>query len=74
MNIRIKILMHSLAFGALRPVIDEDKTNVLQPRQVEMTLDVMASSILYWSQALYHNGLIKKGSLVALKNINLERP
>ena len=63
-NIRIKILMHSLAFGALRPVIDEDKTNVLQPRQVEMTLDVMASSILYWSQALYQNELIKKGSQI----------
>ena len=29
-----------------------------------MTLDVMASSILYWSQALYQSGLIKKGSQI----------
>lgn len=63
-DIRIKILMHSLAFGALKPVIDINKDNTLQQRQVEMTLDVMASSILYWSQSLYQTGLIQKGSQI----------
>ena len=63
-DIRIKILMHSLAFGALKPVIDINQDNILQQRQVEMTLDVMASSILYWSQALYQTGLMQKGSQI----------
>lgn len=63
-NLRVKILMHSLAFGTLKPVIDEDTSNTLQQRQVEMTLDVMASSILYWSQDLFQAGLLQKGSQI----------
>jgi NAD(P)-dependent dehydrogenase (short-subunit alcohol dehydrogenase family) len=63
-NIRIKILMHSLAFGALKPVIDKNKEKILKQRQVEMTLDVMASSILYWSQELFQSGLLQGGSQI----------
>ena len=63
-NIRIKILLHSLAFGALKPVIDNDPSNALQPRQVEMTLDVMGHSLLYWVQGLYHANLLQKGSQI----------
>ncbi len=63
-DIRIKILMHSLAFGALKPVIDDSTSNVIQQRQVEMTLDVMANSIIYWSQDLFQAGLLKKGSQI----------
>ena len=63
-NIRVKIFMHSLAFGALKPVIDMDASKTLQQRQVEMTLDVMASSILYWTQELFQAGLLQKGSQI----------
>jgi len=63
-NVRVKILMHSLAFGTLKPVIDIDPSKTLQQRQVEMTLDVMASSILYWSQDLFQAGLLQKGSQI----------
>ena len=63
-NIRVKIFMHSLAFGALKPVIDNDPANILQARQVEMTLDVMGNSLLYWAQDLYQAGLLKKGSQI----------
>ena len=61
-DVRVKILMHSLAFGALKPVIDADPANALQQRQVEMTLDVMGSSILYWTQDLYQADILQKGS------------
>ena len=37
---------------------------MLQQRQVEMTMDVMSNSILYWVQDLYHAGLLKKGSQI----------
>ena len=63
-NLRIKILLHSLAFGSLKPIIDADASNALQQRQVEMTMDVMSNSILYWVQDLYHAGLLKKGSQI----------
>ena len=63
-GIRVKILMHSLAFGALKPIIDSDPANTLQSRQVEMTLGVMGSSILYWTQDLYQADLLQKGSQI----------
>ena len=59
-DIRVKVLLHSLAFGALKPVIDDE--DVLQQKQIEMTLNVMASSIIYWAQDLFSNSLISKGS------------
>ena len=63
-DIRVKILMHSLAFGTLRPLIDDEVKNTIQQKQIEMTLDVMANSIIYWSQDLFQSGLIKKGSQI----------
>ena len=63
-DIQVKVLMHSLAFGALKPVIDAVVENTINQRQVEMTLDVMASSIIYWSQDLFQAGLLKKGSQI----------
>ena len=63
-NIRVKIFMHSLAFGTLKPIIDADDLNILQQRQVEMTLDVMGSSLIYWTQGLCLAGLLKKGSQI----------
>ena len=56
--------MHSLAFGSLKPVIDKEEGKRLQQRQVEMTLDVMGSSILYWTQDLFLANLIKRGSQI----------
>ena len=63
-KIRIKIFMHSLAFGTLKPVIDSNPANSLQQKQIEMTLDVMGNSLLYWTQDLYQAKLIQKGSQI----------
>ena len=59
-DVNIKVMMHSLAFGALKPIIDKD--SALNQKQIEMTLNVMASSIIYWTQDLFLNNLITKGS------------
>src|SRR6266545_4660302 len=48
----VRVLMHSLAFGALQPVIAEDAKQALSQRQLEMTLDVMGNSLIYWAQDL----------------------
>ena len=63
-EIHVKVLMHSLAFGSLKPMIDDLVENTIKQKQIEMTLDVMASSILYWSQDLFQAGLLKKGSQI----------
>ena len=63
-DVRVKVLMHSLAFGSLKPVIAEDAANTLNQRQVEMTLDVMGNSLLYWTQELFQAGLLQRGSQI----------
>ena len=57
-KVSIHILFHSLAFGALKPFISEDPIN---QKQVEMTLDVMANSLVYWTQDVVKHNLFAKG-------------
>ena len=63
-DIRIKVLLHSLAFGALRPIFDKTTQSSLNQKQVEMTLNVMANSLIYWSQDLFNSKLLQKGSQI----------
>lgn len=60
-KISIHILFHSLAFGALKPFISEDPIN---QKQVEMTLDVMANSLVYWTQEVVKHKLFSKGGRI----------
>lgn len=47
----IRVLMHSLAFGTLRPYwSDDSETAVITKANMDMTLDVMAHSLVYWTQ------------------------
>jgi NAD(P)-dependent dehydrogenase (short-subunit alcohol dehydrogenase family) len=54
----IKILMHSLAFGTLKPFIPQNGEQAITKAQMEMTLDVMANSLVYWVQDLVANNLL----------------
>jgi NAD(P)-dependent dehydrogenase (short-subunit alcohol dehydrogenase family) len=54
-------LLHSIAFGTLRPYFGDP---ALQRRQLEMTLDVMAHSLVYWAQDLVQKGLLGSGGRV----------
>ena len=60
----VAILMHSLAFGTLKPYVAEDPKNQLTKDQMEMTLDVMANSLVYWVQELLARTLLGKGSRI----------
>lgn len=60
----LRIVMHSLAFGSLVPFLAEDATDRLSRKQMEMTLDVMANSLVYWVQDLWLAGLLEQGSKV----------
>ena len=61
---RVKVLMHSLAFGSLRPFVSKDPKNQLTQAQIEMTMDVMANSLVFWTQSLFNAGLLKSGSRI----------
>lgn len=61
---RVKVLMHSLAFGTLKPVLADESSDALTQPQIEMTLDVMGSSLIYWSQDLFRAGLLRQGSQI----------
>ncbi len=60
----VRVLLHSLAFGALLPVIAPTAKEALSQRQMEMTLDVMANSLVYWTQDLVAKGLIARGGRI----------
>ena len=66
---RVRVLLHSLAFGSLRPMLApaENPADQLTRAQVEMTLDVMASSLIYWTQGCLAKGwLAKDGRVFAM--------
>ena len=58
----IKIFLHSLAFGSLKPLIGNKESEIINQKQIEMTLDIMANSLVYWTQDLYKSKLLSKGS------------
>jgi NAD(P)-dependent dehydrogenase (short-subunit alcohol dehydrogenase family) len=51
-GVKVKVMLHSLAFGALKPYVAETAEESLDQKQMEMTLDVMAHSLVYWVQDL----------------------
>lgn len=57
----LAVLMHSLAFGTLKPYIGDDG---LTRANVEMTLDVMAHSLVYWAQDVVARGLMSEGGRI----------
>ena len=61
---QVFVLMHSLAFGSLRPFIANDPKTVVSKDQMDMTLDVMANALVYWTQDLFFRKLLGAGSHV----------
>lgn len=64
LNGKVRLLLHSLAFGSLKPFIDEDAKNTVTQSQMEMTMDVMANSLVYWTQDLFTRGFFAKSASV----------
>ena len=61
----VRVLMHSLAFGTLGPFVNhEDPKKAISQRQMEMTLDVMANSLVYWVQDLIARDLLGRGGKI----------
>lgn len=60
----IRGMLHSVAFGSLQPFVSDDLKQQTSRKQLEMTLDVMANSLVYWVQDLARTRLLDKGSKV----------
>jgi enoyl-[acyl-carrier protein] reductase III len=60
----IKVVLHSLAFGTLKSFIAKKQEDMLTQAQMEMTVDVMAHSLVYWVQGLLNRNLIKRGGRI----------
>ena len=60
----IRVLLHSLAFGTLLPYIADTLKEAISRKQLEMTVDVMAHSLVYWTQDLAARKLLGKGSRI----------
>jgi enoyl-[acyl-carrier protein] reductase III len=60
----VRVLLHSLAFGTLKPYVTDDQEEMITQAQMEMTLDVMANSLVYWVQGLLQRKLIRRGARI----------
>ncbi len=59
-----RTVMHSLAFGTLKPFVAEKPEDAITAPQLEMTLNVMANSLVYWVQDLFTRKLLARGSRI----------
>jgi enoyl-[acyl-carrier protein] reductase III len=60
----VDVLVHSLAFGTLKPFVAVSGAEAITRTQMDMTLDVMAHSLVYWVQDVLQAGLMGPGSHV----------
>ena len=60
----VRVLMHSLAFGTLLPFIGDNPKARISQKQMDMTLDVMAHSLVYWAQDMADRKLLGKDSRI----------
>ncbi len=60
----VKVLLHSLAFGTLKHYISDDPAQMLTNKNIDMTLDVMAHSLVYWSQGIVTRKLMTEGGRI----------
>ncbi|MDA3843768.1 MAG: SDR family oxidoreductase [Candidatus Kapabacteria bacterium] len=63
-NPKINFFLHSIAFGAVGPLIHRDAEKQVTRRKMDMTMNVMANSLLYWTQDVLHQGMFAAQSRI----------
>jgi len=61
---QVRVMLHSLAFGTLKLFIADPMKEAVTKSQMDMTLDVMAHSLIYWAQELVGRGLMGRGGRI----------
>ena len=60
----LRVMLHSLAFGTLKLYVTDPMKEAVSPSQMDMTLDVMANSLVYWTQEVVGRGLMGPGGRI----------
>jgi NAD(P)-dependent dehydrogenase (short-subunit alcohol dehydrogenase family) len=60
----VRVMLHSLAFGTLKLFVADPMKEAVTKAQMDMTLDVMAHSLVYWAQELVGRGLMSEGGRI----------
>jgi NAD(P)-dependent dehydrogenase (short-subunit alcohol dehydrogenase family) len=60
----LRVLLHSLAFGTLKLFVADPMKEAVTKAQMDMTLDVMGHSLVYWVQEVVGRGLMTRGGRV----------
>jgi len=60
----LTVLLHSLAFGTLKPFIADPVKEAVSAAQMDMTVDVMAHTLVYWTQEVVARGLMTEGGRI----------
>ena len=53
----VRVMLHSLAFGTLKPFLAREPGDAINRKNMDMTLDVMAHSLVYWAQDVWRAAL-----------------
>ena len=61
---RVRVMLHSLAFGTLKLFVTDPIKEAVSKAQMDMTVDVMAHSLVYWAQELVGRGLMGRGGRI----------
>ena len=70
----LRLLFHSIAFGSMAPLVGEQPKGSARRSQVEMTLDVMASTLVYWTQGVLWRDLMGDGGrILAMSSAGSQR-
>ena len=69
----IKLMMHSLAFGTLAHLVPVDNDKAVRRKQLEMTMDVMANSFVYWTQDLIEAEIMGPAHIFAMTSEGSEK-
>jgi enoyl-[acyl-carrier protein] reductase III len=60
----VTVFLHSLAFATLRPFTPDGEERPVGPEQMNMTMEVMSHSLVYWVQGLLQRKLLRTGSRI----------
>jgi len=61
---QLRVMLHSLAFGTLKLFVADPMKEAVTKAQMDMTVDVMAHSLIYWAQELVGRGLMGRGGRI----------
>src|SRR5512141_2405980 len=71
---QVRVVLHSLAFGSLNRYFGPEGNDWVTRKQLEMTSDVMAHSLVYWVQDLVRRNLVSsEGRILAMTSTGSER-